>query len=73
MIVDEMLIPFTGRWKYVQYIKGKPHNTGLKMFCLADLNYYLWDFWLYEGIDSERLSKPMNIVLDFASNATKQQ
>jgi len=73
LVVDEMLIPFTGRWKYIQYIKGKPHNTGLKMFCLADSNYYLWDFWLYEGTESERSAKPMNIVLDFVSNATRQQ
>jgi hypothetical protein len=28
IVVDEMIIPFTGRWKYIQHIKGKPHNTG---------------------------------------------
>ena len=43
------------------------------MFCLADSNYYLWDFWLYEGDDSQRSAKPMNIVLGFVSNATRQQ
>ena len=73
LIVDEMLIPFTGRWKYIQYIKGKPHNTGLKMFFLADSNFYVWDFWLYKGVESERSGKPMNIVLDFISNAIRQQ
>lgn len=73
LIVDEMLIPFTGRWKHIQFIKGKPHNTGLKMYCLADSNFYVWDFWLYQGNESERSGKPMNIVLDFATNAIKEQ
>jgi uncharacterized protein YihD (DUF1040 family) len=73
LVVDEMLIPFTGRWKYIQYIKGKPHNTSLKMFCLADSNFYIWDFWLYKGDESERSTKPMDIVLDFVLNATKTQ
>jgi hypothetical protein len=32
VITDEMIIPFTGRWKYVQHVKNKPHNTGINIF-----------------------------------------
>lgn len=28
LVIDEILVPFTGRWKWIQYIRGKPHNTG---------------------------------------------
>lgn len=26
--IDEMMVPFDGRWKHKQHIRGKPHNTG---------------------------------------------
>ena len=29
LVVDELIVPFTGRWKYRQYVKGKPHTTGI--------------------------------------------
>ncbi len=68
-----MLIPFTEKWKYVQYIKGKYHNTKLKIFCLVDSNFYIWNFWLYKGDELERSAKSKDIVLDFVSNTTKSQ
>jgi hypothetical protein len=67
-----MIFPFTRRWKYIQFIRGKPHN-GLKFYCLVDSSFYLWDFWLYKGEDSERSSSPTNIVIDFAKIAIQQQ
>ena len=29
LVVDEMMIPFTERWKCRQHVKGKPHDTGI--------------------------------------------
>lgn len=29
LCVDEMMIPFDGRWKWIQHVRGKPHNTGM--------------------------------------------
>lgn len=28
LVIDEMIMPFEGRWKYIQHVKGKPHNIG---------------------------------------------
>ena len=38
---------------------------GLKLYCLADSTYYLWDFWLYQGKESIRVHSPKQIVIDF--------
>jgi hypothetical protein len=66
VVIDEMIVPFDGRWKYKQYVKNKPHNTGLKIYCLADSSYYLWDFWLYQGEESLRKHRPKEIVDEFS-------
>lgn len=71
VVIDEMIVPFDGRWKHKQYVKGKPHNTGLKFYCLADSSYYLWDFWLYQGEDSQRKHRPKDIVDEFSDVVLK--
>lgn len=73
VVVDETIIPFTGQWKYIQHVRNKPHNTGLKFYCLADNARYLWDFWLYTGEESERRHKPDEIVMDFVANVERLQ
>ena len=59
--VDEGIIPFKGRFKYRQHVKGKPHSTGIKFFAIADDKAYLYDFWIYAGGQDESL-KPQEIV-----------
>lgn len=49
MVVDETLILFKGRCKHRQHVRGKPHATGIKLFCLADEKGYIYDFWVYMG------------------------
>lgn len=73
LVVDEMIIPFTGKWKHIQHVRNKPHNTGLKIYCLADYSRYLWDFWLFEGDESERDSKPDEIVKGFVNSVISKQ
>jgi hypothetical protein len=34
--VDEMMIPFQGRWAHRQHILGKPHSTGMKPIVCHD-------------------------------------
>lgn len=72
LVVDEMIRTLTGRWKYIQHIRDKPHNTGLKWYGLTDTSFYLWDFWLYQGEESEREHSPTAIVVDFVQNAIKE-
>jgi hypothetical protein len=71
LIVDEMIRTFTGRWKWIQYVKGKPHDTGLKMFAVTDDSFYVHDFWLYQG-EEDRPSDPTNIVLNFVDTALQE-
>jgi hypothetical protein len=71
LVVDEMMRTFTGKWRHIQHVKGKPHDTGLKFYGMTDDSSYLWDFWLFQGAESERKHTPTDIVIDFAKNAIK--
>jgi hypothetical protein len=68
LVIDELIIPFEGRYKHIQNIPSKPHTTGLKIYCLNDKMYYLlWEFWLFEGDDSTKGNTKKELVLDFVS------
>jgi hypothetical protein len=47
--IDEGIIPFKGRYKYRQHVRGKPHATGIKFYALCDEDGYIWWFWTYKG------------------------
>ncbi|XP_021351253.1 piggyBac transposable element-derived protein 4-like [Mizuhopecten yessoensis] len=48
--VDETLIPYKGRTKYLQYIPSKPHKWGLKTWTLAESSTgYVYNWVLYTG------------------------
>ena len=32
VVTDETIVPFQGKWKYIQHVKGKPHSTGFLYF-----------------------------------------
>jgi len=40
MAVDETMVPFRGRLKFKQYIPGKAHKYGMKLFKLCGGNGY---------------------------------
>jgi hypothetical protein len=67
--VDETLVLFKGKYKYRQHIKGKPNATGLKIYALADLIGFMWDFWIYQG--SQSTTK--NIVIDFVKKLPSKE
>ena len=47
---DEAMIPFRGRLSFKQYIKGKPHPWGVKVWCCCDSSTsFLLDFEFYTG------------------------
>ena len=48
--IDEMLIPFKGKFSRIrQYIRGKPHPWGFKVWARAGEDGILYDFELYTG------------------------
>lgn len=48
--IDEMMIPFKGKFsKLKQYIKGKPHPWGIKVWARTGSSGILCDFDVYQG------------------------
>lgn len=43
MAVDETMVPFRGRLKFKQYIPGKTHKYGVKLFKLCGVNGYTYN------------------------------
>jgi hypothetical protein len=43
------MIPWQGRLFFKQYIPGKAHKYGVKMYKLAATNGYTWNFVIYTG------------------------
>lgn len=67
-----MIRTFTGRWKGIQHVKGKPHDTGLKWYGITDDSFYLWDFWLYKGKEKHPDCTSTKIVVDFVKATLKE-
>lgn len=49
MAVDETMVPFRGRLKFKQYIPGKAHKYGIKLFKLCGVNGYTYNMEVYAG------------------------
>ena len=48
--IDEAMISFNGRLFFKQYMKGKPHPWGIKVWCCADSKTgYISQFRVYTG------------------------
>jgi hypothetical protein len=47
--IDETMIPWRGRLSFKQYIPGKAHKYGVKMYKLAATNGYTWNYLIYTG------------------------
>ena len=47
--IDETMIPWRGRLLFIQYIPGKAHKYGVKMYKLAVINGYTWNYFIHTG------------------------
>jgi hypothetical protein len=68
--VDEMMCQYQGRTSPIrQYIKGKPHPWGFKVWCRAGTNGILYDFDVYQGGDGSKsaLGQRADVVLKLTS------
>ena len=52
--IDESIVPFRGRVVFRQYIKGKRHKFGIKLFKLCSKGGYTNRFIVYAGRDKDR-------------------
>ena len=54
MALDEALIAFTGHAVFCQYIRGKPHPYGIKVFVLTNSKTgYVYRLRIYFGKDTD--------------------
>ena len=47
--IDESMVPWRGRLSFKQYIPGKAHKYGVKIYKLAAVNGYTWSYMVYTG------------------------
>ena len=47
--IDESMVPWQGRLSFKQYIPGKAHKYGVKIYKLAATNGYTWNYIIYTG------------------------
>lgn len=71
MTIDEQLVPFRGRCKFIQYIPSKPGKYGIKIFWLCDsLTSYATDGLVYTGKDPNQ-TRQMNVASTTVKTLTK--
>jgi len=51
--IDETMVPFRGRLNFRQYIPGKRHKYGIKLFKLCMKGGYTWHIKIYGGKEKE--------------------
>ena len=60
LTVDESIIGYRGRCRYLQYNPNKPVKYGLKYFSLSKSDGYMLDLYLYQG-KSVKLKEPLTL------------
>ena len=47
--IDQTMVPWRGRLLFKQYIPGKAHKYGVKIYKIAATNGYTWNVMVYTG------------------------
>lgn len=64
LTIDETMIPFKGRLRFKQYMPGKSHRYGIKMFKLCSTDGYVFRMKVYTGrVPAVAASIPSDVVL----------
>ena len=64
------MVPWKGRLLFKQYIPGKAHKYGVKIYKLAATNGYTWNFVVYTGKQDPTagFGHAQTIVIDLADD-----
>lgn len=66
--VDETMVAYRGRLNFKQYIPGKAHKYGVKLFKLCGVNGYTYNIEIYAGKDqTDGSGLGCRVVVDFSS------
>ncbi|XP_039299897.1 piggyBac transposable element-derived protein 4-like [Nilaparvata lugens] len=63
LCIDETMVPFRGRVVFKQYIKGKRHKYGIKLYKLCSQEGYTCKLKIYSGKETILDSKPITTSL----------
>jgi len=66
IVIDETMIAFRGRLQFRQYLPGKAHKYGVKIFKLCDKTGYTYNMTIYKGKNDRTFSMPTEIVLNLS-------
>ena len=61
--VDEVMVPFKGKSAIKQYVRGKPHPWGFKLWGEAGSSGILYDFDVYQGSKDGKQRPPSPLGL----------
>nr|XP_033323310.1 piggyBac transposable element-derived protein 4-like [Megalopta genalis] len=70
IVIDESMVPWRGRLSFRQYIPGKRHKYGIKMYKLCLPGGYTYNIHIYSGKDEARCGKPhsQDVVMKLIGN-----
>lgn len=57
--IDESMVPFRGRLSFLQYIPGKRHKYGIKIFKLCGKGGYTYNIKIYGGKETRPTNQPV--------------
>lgn len=75
VVVDETMIPWRGRLRFRQYIKGKRHKYGIKVYKLCLPKGYTYDLDIYTGrrMNSSTYGHGYDVVLKLMNGLLFEQ